>query len=201
MRNHVGGHILHTFRESDAPDECTLQSVGDNTCGFCGLYGCLTQLLEKKGGGIIITSNCKYHYAQMQYKAAAKFSRSSPCTNVPFHCPICPTSVSKAPQTIWKYNALLHLISEHSTGSTPPTIPRQLLPHMHITREEEEKALGIKEEVTAAWREENDIPGTESLLEMAEAEEMQKRGRSDTVSTVFSDSHDQKRARIYSISE
>ena len=55
------GHILHTFRESDAPDECTLQSVEDNPCGFCGLVGCLTQPLEKKGGGIITTSNCKYH--------------------------------------------------------------------------------------------------------------------------------------------
>jgi hypothetical protein len=133
----------------------------------------------------------------MQYKAAAKLSRSSPCTNVPIHCPICPTSVSKAPQTIWKYNALLHLISEHSTGFTSPKIPRQLLSHMHITREEE-KALGIKEEVTVAWREEHNIPGTESLLEMIQAEEMQKRGRSDTV---FSDSNDQKRARIYAISE
>ena len=38
----------------------------------------------------------------------------------------------------------------------------------------------------------HNIPGTESLLEMIQAEEMQKRGRSDTLSTVFSDSHDQK---------
>jgi len=60
---------------------------------------------------------------------------------------------------------------------------------MHITREEE-KALGIKEEVTVAWREEHNIPGTESLLEMIQAEEMQKRGRWDTVSIVFSDSHE-----------
>jgi len=194
------GHILHTLCESDAPDECTLQSVEDNPCGFCGLDGCLTQQLEKKGGGIIITSNCKYHYAQMQYKAAAKFSKSSPCTNVPIHCPICPSSVSKAPQTIWKYNALFHLTSEHATDSTPPKIPRQLLADMHITREEE-KALKITEEATDAWREEHDIPCTESLLEMIQAEEIQKRERSDTVSTAFSDSHDPKRPQIYSIPE
>jgi hypothetical protein len=81
-------------------------------------------------------------------------------------------------------NALFHLTSEHATDSTPPKIPRQLLADMHITREEE-KALKIKEEATDAWREEHDIPGTESLLEMMQAEEMQKRGRSDTVSTVF----------------
>src|SRR5882762_3923851 len=88
--------------------------------------------------------NISTHNAQMQYKAAAKFSKSSPCTNVPIHCLICPTSVSIAPQTIWKYNALLHLISEHSTGFTPPKIPRQLLSHMDITKEEEK--------VTVAWK-------------------------------------------------
>ena len=69
---------------------------------------------------------------------------------------------------------------------------------MDITRDEE-KALGIKEKVTVAWREEQNIPGISSLLEMIQAEEMQKGGRSDTVSTVFSNSHDQKRARIYQI--
>ena len=70
---------------------------------------------------------------------------------------------------------------------------------MHITKEEE-KAL-VKEELTVAWREEHNIPGAESLLELIQAEEMQKRGRSDTVSTFFSHSHDQKRARIYAIPE
>ena len=40
---------------------------------------------------------------------------------------------------------------------------------MHI-RKEEEKALNIKEEATDAWREEHNIPGTESLLEMVQAE-------------------------------
>jgi hypothetical protein len=34
---------------------------------------------------------------------------------------------------------------------------------MHITKEEE-RALKITEEVTHAWREEHDIPGTEACL-------------------------------------
>ena len=55
---------------------------------------------------------------------------------------------------------------------------------MHITRGEE-KALGIKEEVTVAWMEEHNILETESLLEMIQAEEMQKRGRSDTFPQFF----------------
>ena len=71
---------------------------------------------------------------------------------------------------------------------------------MHITKVEE-KALEIKEEVTASWREQHDIPGSECLLEMMQTEEVQKRERSDTVSTTFSDSHDSKGAQIYVIPE
>jgi len=85
------------FVLSVAPDECTLQSVGDNPCGFCGLDGCLTQLLEKKGDGIIITSNCKYHYIL----CTTKFSRSSPCTNVPIHCLYIPLQFQKP--MIWQH--------------------------------------------------------------------------------------------------
>jgi hypothetical protein len=52
-------------------------------------------------------------------------------------------------------------------------------------KKDEEEALGIKEEATAAWSEEHNIPGTESLLEMIQAEEMQKRGRSDGFRSFF----------------
>jgi hypothetical protein len=74
----------------------------------------------------------------------------------------------------------------HATDSTPSKIPQQLLTDIYITGEDE-KALKIKEEATDAWREVHNIPGTRSLLEMMKAEEMQKRGRSDTGSTAFSD--------------
>ena len=71
---------------------------------------------KKKKDSLSIASNCPYHYAAMNYKAAAKFFKAIPCTNVPVHCPLCPTSVSGQPQTIWKYNAMYHLIHEHSIG-------------------------------------------------------------------------------------
>jgi hypothetical protein len=67
MQKHVGGHILHDLHDCAAPDECKSQAIGENPCGFCGLDGCLTQLLKKKDGGFAITSTCPYHYAQMQY--------------------------------------------------------------------------------------------------------------------------------------
>jgi hypothetical protein len=75
----------------------------------------------------------------------------------------------KKPTNYLEYNALFHLTSEHATDSTPPKIPRQHLAHMHI-RKEEEKALNINEETTDTWREEHNIPGTEILLEMMQAE-------------------------------
>src|ERR1700727_2856947 len=56
--------------------------------------GCFTSLLEKKSGNsvkISVTSNCPYHYEQMQYKHAATSSSTMPCTNVPIHYPLCPT--------------------------------------------------------------------------------------------------------------
>ena len=58
---------------------------------------------------------------------AAEFSKILQCTNVLINCPLCPTAVSGDPPTIWKYNVLYHLISEHPSGSTPPSIPGQLL--------------------------------------------------------------------------
>jgi len=40
---------------------------------------------------------------------------------------------------------------------------------MHITKEEE-RALGIKEDITVAWREEHNIPGTKSLQKKCKKE-------------------------------
>ena len=161
MQNHVGSHILHALCNTGDPKVCHL-SVGENPCGFCGQDSCFTQLKLKKHGGFSIASNCPYHYSGMQYKKAAEFSKAVPCTNVPIHCPLCPTAVSGDPATIWKYNALYHLISEHSSGSTPPSIPGQLLVQMFITKEEEQ-ALGILEHDTVDWRRQHNIPDSDGV--------------------------------------
>jgi hypothetical protein len=86
---------------------------------------------------------------------------------------------------------LYHLISEHSSGSTSPSIPGQLLVQISITKEEE-KALGILEHDNVDWRRQNNIPDSEGL------EFGQTRKRSNTVST---DSHDRKRGRLVEIEE
>ena len=98
------------------------------------------------------------------------------------------------PPTIWKYNALYHLISEHSSGSTPQSIPGQLLVQTFITKDEE-RAMGTLEHVTVDWRRQHNIPDSDGV-QMGEI-----RKRSDTVSTAHSDSHDQKRNRLQEIAE
>ena len=65
---------------------------------------------------------------------------------------------------------------------------------MFITKEEE-RALGILEHDTLDWRRQNNIPDSD------EVELGKTRKRSDTVSTVHSDSHDQKRNKLEEIQE
>ncbi|KAF9561877.1 hypothetical protein CPC08DRAFT_603449, partial [Agrocybe pediades] len=52
------------------------------------LDGCSTQATAS-GGAITVTSNCQYHYPEMIYSSAAKYTARSPCTNVPIPCPYC----------------------------------------------------------------------------------------------------------------
>ncbi|KAJ7312418.1 hypothetical protein DFH08DRAFT_822155 [Mycena albidolilacea] len=63
MQNHVGGHIL--FSRWDISEEGLIKSVGLGPCGFCGLDGCFTQLINlthpKKP--MSIKSSCPYHYS------------------------------------------------------------------------------------------------------------------------------------------
>jgi hypothetical protein len=136
----------------------------------------------------------------MNYKAAAKFSNTVPCTNVPVHCTLCPTSVSRQPQTIWKYNAMYHLTQEHSIGGTSPPIPGQFLIQIFISKEEE-KALGIPEQATIGWRKQNNIPDSDGVEMDSQGPQVDKRNRSDTVSTANSDKHDGKRHKLGYIQE
>ena len=98
-----------------------------------------------------------------------------PCTNVPIHYPLCLESVLGNQQTIWKYNALYHLITEHSNGGMLPEIPGELLVKIFIY-EKEEQALGIGEDYTHGWRRKNLIPDSDELIAMME--DQQKRERS-----------------------
>ena len=177
MRNHVGRHILCAFR--DVEDTLSLKEgmwIGVNPCGWCGREGCKVQLSSNNN----ISSSCSYHYTKMMYAKAAQYSKTSPCTNVPIHCPICPEGFSGQPRTIWKYNALAHFAAEHVPMESDelPDIPSHFIVETFITSKEE-KDMGISQEATQDYRDTYQIPGTDGI------EEMKKRGRADSaVSTI-----------------
>jgi hypothetical protein len=167
MRNHVGAHILPSCRGIKLDLK---QSVGIEACGFCGLDGCQIQLtVVSKKGKATIASSCKYHHSTMLYKAASKSTRTTPCSNVPIHCLLCPLSASGQLHTIWKYNALYQLITEHTDENGKlPHIPGAMMVDMHVSMEEE-LLMEVERATTEVWREEHDIPGSDAVEEIEEA--------------------------------
>ncbi|KAJ7683109.1 hypothetical protein B0H17DRAFT_909099, partial [Mycena rosella] len=93
MWDHVARHILLSLRGINEPNQVTL--VGSDPCGFCGLDGCFTQLVNWKHPkkSVSIQSTCRYHYSRMNYKQAKIASNRSPSTNVPTPCALCPRSI------------------------------------------------------------------------------------------------------------
>lgn len=88
----------------------------------------------------------------MKYNLATQPTSTTPCTNVPIHCPLCPDTVSGSSRTIWKYNAVFHLASEHSeTGALPIDLPAQLMVEMFISKQEE-GLMDIGREMTEDYR-------------------------------------------------
>ncbi|KAH9922493.1 uncharacterized protein B0H18DRAFT_879325 [Fomitopsis serialis] len=162
MRNHVGHHILYAMRGIDE-DACNIDNLGIEPCGFCGRDGCVVQL-TKKNNSASITSSCPYHYTSMSYNSAKSVSKATPCTNVPIHCPLCPTGRTGQPRTIWKYNVLFHLAKEHMDvdGERMPPIPLQLAVDMHISLEEE-TLMKVDRDVTEGWRIKHEIPGSDDI--------------------------------------
>ncbi|KAF8155394.1 hypothetical protein B0H34DRAFT_849557 [Crassisporium funariophilum] len=163
--------------------------IGALPCGFCGLDStCQTQLAMKKSGGTSISSTCSYHYEKMQYKAAQDPTKTSPCTNVPIHCQLCPPlGISGEPRTIWKYNAMYHLLSEHpadgifgSDSTLLPKIPGAMMVDMFISLKEE-NFLKVAEAATLKNRQTYTLPGSDDIEAIKED---MKRERAPTVSVV-----------------
>ncbi|KAJ3767527.1 hypothetical protein FB446DRAFT_651953 [Lentinula raphanica] len=172
MRTHVGSHILLMLRSSSENDQ-GLEVMGSNPCGWCGrdssVGGCWTWLvLDPKGIKQPRTeSNCDYHYGGMRYSAAAAFSTSSPCTNVPLHCQICAKILWGEQRTFWKYNAMYHMLLEHSSEEAGqeislPEVPLEFILSMFTSRKEE-TALGVDEHATKDYQETYGLPMSDDL--------------------------------------
>lgn len=110
MLEHIGAHILY--------DPDVIRSMGLPLCGLCLQPSPLCQFFLAKGKGAHgkprinqkISKGClmKMTYS---YSIAAESTPSSPCSNVPIHCPICP----KSHPAIWKYFMKSHFKEKHRT--------------------------------------------------------------------------------------
>eukprot|EP00899_Mesostigma_viride_P001224 jgi/Mesvir1/11101/Mv02469-RA.1 len=113
MRGHVGAHILSGRL---CPDSHNLAAPHNlSLCGFCGQSSsettCKVTLTSKRGGAqatVACSSFTKFNYA-----SAAKYSKSSPCTNVPRVCGVCPGGNT----IVWSYDYLNHLQLKHAERS------------------------------------------------------------------------------------
>ncbi|KZV94450.1 hypothetical protein EXIGLDRAFT_611708, partial [Exidia glandulosa HHB12029] len=164
MRSHVGRHILLKARNLPDPLLDGHPPIGVDPCGFCGRSGCFT-VLSVKGKALTIHSSCGYHYQRMKYALASVSTKSSPCTNVPIHCALCPVSKSGYSRTIWKYNAAAHLLDEHSDNTYEPEAMARMFIAMHIERDEESR-MNIPSSRTTAFRTSGHLPDSDGIAEL-----------------------------------
>ncbi|KAJ7429842.1 hypothetical protein B0H11DRAFT_1944117 [Mycena galericulata] len=179
MRHHVAKHILLSLR---GVTEGGLQNpVGSEPCGFCGLDGCFTQLVNFKHPK-------KTSVYQVKLPLSLLRDELQGCKNCSkdFSIHECPNSlISGEPPTIWKYNAMYHIVAEHSlpNNNTLPPIPAHFMRELFI-RKSEEDALGIPQAKTEAHRLRYQIPDSDAIDMLPGSDDLvEKRGRSNTEST------------------
>ena len=134
MRQHMGAHLLHERPKFNAV----------MPCGFCGgesaqkssdlsqLSGCAIWLLNGQP-----RMHCKLlggDAPKYSMKSAEKCTSSSPCTNRPMQCPLCP----KKPGVVhWKLNMPAHWERNHNAAPLPDEFASLLetsLNEMDLTR-------------------------------------------------------------------
>ncbi|KAF8150029.1 hypothetical protein B0H34DRAFT_826095, partial [Crassisporium funariophilum] len=187
MRNHVGKHLLLSLRDMGDTDKNLNPDIeiGVNSCGWCGLdESCKTNLIRKQNrdnsDSFTLQSNCQYFYSKMNYASACKSTRSTPCTNVPLHCPLCPTGVNGQPSTFWKYILIYHMHTYHvSDHDDLPPFPVELRVVSHISKAEE-KLLGVSLEKTKNWRDRHKMADSDGIT--AFQDEIQRKRAASNVS-------------------
>ncbi|TFK71092.1 hypothetical protein BDN72DRAFT_856481 [Pluteus cervinus] len=104
---HISAHILFDPRVDRATDPCGLCLLSAATCRYFlkkgrGAKAGLKIDTDRSHGCILI--KCSF-----SYRVAAKSSPSSPSSNIPLACPLCP----KAAPAVWRYNLERHLRTVH----------------------------------------------------------------------------------------
>ncbi|KAF8055441.1 hypothetical protein FPV67DRAFT_1435919 [Lyophyllum atratum] len=186
MREHVGKHILCAMRGVKEKDIVMKQEIGVDPCGFCGQDKCITTLKYTHKGSAQLSSNCPYYYENMRYVDPINTSNKPKCTNTPIQCAMCPTSTNGTVRTVWKYNAHLHMITEHALmdddddqeeGPEVLAVPAVMIIDMFISQAEE-TFMGMTKKETLEHRAKYDLLNSDGF---EEAQQTGKRDRSATI--------------------
>ncbi|KAG6915356.1 hypothetical protein DXG01_011984 [Tephrocybe rancida] len=103
---HIAAHVLYdkTIKREDEP------------CGLCLRDVLICKIYLKKGkgskGGLTIDksrSSCPMKSLKFSFAIATASTESSPCSNVPIQCPLCP----KSAPAVFKYNWKAHFANAH----------------------------------------------------------------------------------------
>ncbi|KAF8600333.1 hypothetical protein BDV93DRAFT_447713, partial [Ceratobasidium sp. AG-I] len=126
-------------------------------CGFCLRANgeCRIVLQPGKTDKIDIDQSTCKNLMKIQLRKAGTYSKTSPCTNAPVRCPLCPSGA----EAIWKYNLRRHIEIRH-----PGCLLEQSRDLWEITDQEREHVVrnrGIKRRRT---REDN-LPTDVSISE------------------------------------
>lgn len=147
---HIGSHILH--------DPGVIRSI-EPLCGLCLRPSQMCQFYLSKGKGAKgkprinqkALKGCliKINYS---YGKAAQSTATSPCSNVPIHCPVCP----KTDPAIWKYFMKVHFDEKHQ--SLPLTKYSHLWELSNFEKSEMSKIWGKRRKVTAKRTKKSKLP-------------------------------------------
>ncbi|KZW03143.1 hypothetical protein EXIGLDRAFT_725617 [Exidia glandulosa HHB12029] len=103
---HMSAHILFDRR------------VPPGSCAFClqpPVMGCRFHLRKDRQQIDYALSYCRLMPAHLSYGPASRSIPSSPCSNVPKVCPLCPAN---AP-AVWKYHLQRHIVEVHRVAPDP----------------------------------------------------------------------------------
>jgi hypothetical protein len=108
----MGAHVIHDPRVDRATEPC----------GLCLIMAPSCQFFLKKGkgtrGNLKIDQDRSHGCAvkvNFTYSIASESSASSPCSNVPVICPLCP----KLAPAVWRYNLSYHFARVHANAPIP----------------------------------------------------------------------------------
>lgn len=109
-------------------------------CGFCLRTNGECRIVLQPGKANKIDSGksvCK-NLIKIQLRKAGTYLQTSPCTNIPMKCPLCPPDAD----AVWRYNLRQHIEVRHPGYS--PVSHEKLWQVLDQEREHVAKHLGIK---------------------------------------------------------